>query len=293
MNELIADASPEKDLFLDMFIRDLTLEDSILDLVDNSIDSIISERSIDVSEALEPVTTNLVSPHSARATVKPAAINITLNDEHFRIVDNCGGISVDDARREVFRFGHPRDAKVGQLGVYGIGLKRAIFKIGNSITIESRTATEGFRMAINVSEWSKNRKWELPFEVIDGTGNPLTAGTSITIEAFRPEVVERVRSGRLEGHLTEMIGRTYCLFLDRYVKLTLNGHKVEPDYIPLGSSKETTVAKELFQDNGVTVTIYAGLAARDKEGRWQAADAGWYVACNGRLVVGIPLSRVP
>jgi len=285
MNGLIADASPEKHLFLEMFIRDLTLEDSILDLVDNSIDSLIRERNISVSEALEPVATNPDLPRAAQATMKPATINITLNDKYFQIVDNCGGISIDDAKREVFRFGHPKEAKVGQLGVYGIGLKRAIFKIGNDITIESKTAREGFKMVIDVTKWSEKREWELPFEVIDGTGGPSIAGTSITIRAFRPEVAERLRSGRLEGNLKEMIARTYCLFLDRYVEVTLNEHKIEPDYIPLGSSTEANVAKEVFEDNGVTVTIYAGLAARDEEGRWQAADAGWYVACNGRLVV--------
>jgi len=217
--------------------------------------------------------------------MEPASIKITFTDKYFHVEDNCGGISVEDAKDEVFRFGHSKGAKVGQLGVYGVGLKRALFKIGNDITIESKTVKEGFKMIIDVPKWSEKRKWKLPFEVIDGTGDSSIAGTSITIKAFRPEVAERLRSGTLEGHLKEMIARTYCLFLDRYVEVTLNGHIIEPDYIPLGSSTEVTVAKEAFEDNGVTVTIYAGLAARDKEGRWQAADAGWYVACNGRLVV--------
>ncbi len=285
MSELIADASPEKHLFLEMFIRDLTVEDSILDLVDNSIDSLIRERNIDVSEALEPLGSNRDSSGAARAKMEPASINITFNDKYFHVEDNCGGISVEDAKEEVFRFGHSKAAKVGQLGVYGIGLKRALFKIGNDITIESKTVREGFKMVIDVPKWSDDRRWELPFEVIDGTGDPSVAGTSITIKSFRPEVAERLRSGTLEGHLKGMIARTYYLFLNRYVNVTLNGYEIEPDSIPLGSSTEVTIAKEVFEDNGVTVIIYAGLAARDEDGQWRAADAGWYVACNGRLVV--------
>lgn len=54
MSELVADARPTKELFLEMFVRDLSLEDCILDLVDNSIDSLIRIRDIDVSEALLP-----------------------------------------------------------------------------------------------------------------------------------------------------------------------------------------------------------------------------------------------
>lgn len=282
MNNLQANASPEKHLFLEMFIRDLTLEDSVLDLVDNSIDSLIRERNIDVSEALVPLESDV---DSLVTKIEPASIDITFNDKCFHIEDNCGGISIKDATEEVFRFGHSKGAKVGQLGVYGIGLKRAIFKIGNHITIMSKKVDEGFRMVIPVPEWSDDPNWTLPMEVIDGTGDPAVAGTSITIKSYRAEVAEKLRSGRFEGHLKEMIARTYCFFLDRYVIVTLNGHKIEPDYIPLGSSPEVNVAKEEFEDNGVTVTMYAGLAARGEDGQWRAADAGWYVACNGRLVV--------
>lgn len=282
MNNLQANASPEKHLFLEMFIRDLTLEDSVLDLVDNSIDSLIRERNIDVSEALVPLESDV---DSLVTKIEPASIDITFNDKCFHIEDNCGGISIKDATEEVFRFGHSKGAKVGQLGVYGIGLKRAIFKIGNHITIMSKKVDEGFRMVIPVPEWSDDPNWTLPMEVIDGTGDPAVAGTSITIKSYRAEVAEKLRSGRFEGHLKEMIARTYCFFLDRHVIVTLNGHKIESDYIPLGSSPEANVAKEEFEDNGVTVTMYAGLAARGEDGQWRAADAGWYVACNGRLVV--------
>jgi len=284
MSSLQANANPEKHLFLEMFIRDLSLEDSILDLIDNSIDSLVRERNINVSEALAPLENNDGKKGSV-TKIEPASININFNEKYFHIEDNCGGISIRDATEEVFRFGHPKGAKVGQLGVYGIGLKRAIFKIGNHITIESRTADEGFKMVIPVPEWSEDPSWTLPMEATEGTGDSATAGTSITIKSYRPEVAERLRSGRLEGHLQEMIARTYCYFLDRYVIVTLNGHRIGPDYIPLGSSSEVNVAKEAYEDNGVNVTIYAGLAARGEDGQWRAVDAGWYVACNGRLVV--------
>jgi hypothetical protein len=284
MTSLQANASPEKHLFLHMFTRDLTLEDSVLDLIDNSIDSLIKHRNIDVSEALVPIESSSDKEDTLQKS-EPASIKIVFNDKYFHVEDNCGGISIRDAVEEVFRFGHSMEAKVGQLGVYGIGLKRAIFKIGNHITITSKTAEEGFRMVIPVPEWSENPSWTLPMEVIEGTGDPAVAGTSIDITSFGKEISERIKSGIFEGHLKEMIARTYCLFLNRYVIVTLNEHIIEPDYIPLGFSEEVTVAKEVFSDNGVTVTMYAGLAARGEDREWRQVDAGWYVACNGRLVV--------
>jgi hypothetical protein len=44
---LQADATPTKRFFIDNLTRDLTLEDAILDLVDNSIDAFVRTHSAD------------------------------------------------------------------------------------------------------------------------------------------------------------------------------------------------------------------------------------------------------
>lgn len=281
MKTMEADASPTKELFMEMFIRDLSLEDSILDLVDNSIDSLIKNQNVDVSDALLPGGGGEVGTGKHRLAI----IEISYEPGRFRIRDRCGGISVKDAVNEVFRFGHSEEVERGQLGVYGIGLKRAIFKIGNDIIIESRTADDGFNMHISVPQWAKDPSWKFPLEVTEGTGNVETAGTSITIKSFRQEVAARMRSGTFEANLREMIARTYSLFLDKYVACAVNGRKVQPKLIHFGYSEAANVAKEEITEGNVKVTIYAGLAARGGDREWQAAEAGWYVACNGRLVV--------
>lgn len=281
MKTMEADASPTKELFMEMFIRDLSLEDCILDLVDNSIDSLIKNQNVDVSDALLPGGSGEVEKGKQRLAI----IEISYEPGRFRIRDSCGGISVKDAVEEVFRFGHSEDVERGQLGVYGIGLKRAIFKIGNEIIIESRTADDGFNMYISVPEWAKSPDWKFPLEVTGGTGDVETAGTSITIKSFRSEVATRMRSGTFEANLRDMIARTYGLFLNKYVAVAVNGRKVEPKVINFGYSEAVNIAKEELTEGNVKVTIYAGLAARGGGGEWQTAEAGWYVACNGRLVV--------
>jgi hypothetical protein len=281
MKTMEADASPTKEVFLEMFIRDLSLEDCVLDLVDNSIDSLIKNRNVDVSDALLPGGGDEVEKGKHRLPI----IEIYYEPGKFRIRDNCGGISVKDAVEEVFRFGHSEGAERGQLGVYGIGLKRAIFKIGAEIAIESRTAGDGFNMHISVPQWAENPDWKFPLEVTKGTGDVETAGTLITIKSFRPEVTTRIRSGTFEANLRDMIARTYSLFLDKYVAVAVNGRRVEPKVINFGYSEAVNVAKEELTEGDVKVTIYAGLAARGVSGEWQTAEAGWYISCNGRLVV--------
>jgi hypothetical protein len=47
-----ANAYPRKHFFLEMFTRDISLEDCVLDLIDNSIDGLVRTRRINVSSSL-------------------------------------------------------------------------------------------------------------------------------------------------------------------------------------------------------------------------------------------------
>src|SRR5215469_14732783 len=119
-----ADAFPRKRFFIDMFTRDIALEDCILDLVDNSIDALIRTRELDLEDAVL----------SNRRAGKTATISIAISPKQISITDDCGGIPLQKAQHEVFNFGHSlkgfKDLTDRGLGAYGIGLKRAIFKMG-------------------------------------------------------------------------------------------------------------------------------------------------------------------
>ena len=47
MTEQMANAYPKKKFFVDMFTRDISLEDCLLDLIDNSIDGLIRSKQLD------------------------------------------------------------------------------------------------------------------------------------------------------------------------------------------------------------------------------------------------------
>lgn len=122
---------PTKDLFLDTLTKDVTITDAILDLVDNAIDGYTRH---DIGER--------------------RSIDLKLSKARFLIRDNCGGIDVESARNEVFRFGIVRGGK-HSLGVYGIGLKRSMFKLGSEIVFSSDDGNDYFRVDIDVEEWKK------------------------------------------------------------------------------------------------------------------------------------------
>ena len=279
-----ANATPTKRFFVEMITRDISLEDAILDLIDNSIDSFIRTRGVELSAATL-LETDLPVLTDKQGKPVLAAVTVELRSDGFRIEDKTGGISRKKAQDEVFRFGAPGDRDHASLGVYGIGLKRAIFKLGRHIRITSRTVDEGFEIHLDAKTWQENPDdWTIPMEFIDGVGSVEEAGTVIEISELYPNVKARITDGTAERRLFKHIGETYPYFLGRMVTVALNGVTVPATEIPLGRSEDVTPSVLYDRQNGVKVTLVSGLADRAK-GDWNTDRAGWYVLCNGRVVV--------
>jgi hypothetical protein len=280
MNDTV-NATPTKRLFIKMLTRDLSLEDVILDLVDNAIDSACRKQKVDLTAAA------LLRAKSHKTFPKPKAnIEITFDQESFVIEDTCGGISVLDAKNTVFRFGKTNEDDRGALSVYGIGLKRAVFKLGQRIEIDSRTDKEGFRVTIDTEKWmaddeTESPDWSLPLEPAQGASSRHPAGTTIRVKKLNSEVRGRFKDDTFDSRLRRIVSNTYALFLERFVTLKINGLVVKPSELPLASSKEINTGIDRFSRHDVDVDLLAGITTRP----YRTEQAGWYVFCNGRVVV--------
>ncbi len=149
-----ANALPSKRFFVNMLVRDIELKDAILDLLDNCVDGILRSRRPDLSQP---------KPYAGcRATIALCA-------DGFRIADNCGGIPFQVAKDKAFAIGNPdpitgEDA-VATVGMYGIGMKRAIFKFGESALVRSYSDIP-FEVRIDRG-WLGNDAWSnLPMTVL-------------------------------------------------------------------------------------------------------------------------------
>ncbi len=71
-----------------------------------------------------------LSPH------KTFVIDLQINATQVVISDNASGISADDLEKRVLRFGQRADRTHG-IGFYGVGLNRALFKLGAKIRLET------------------------------------------------------------------------------------------------------------------------------------------------------------
>jgi len=102
-------AAPAKRFFIEMLTRDIRLEDAILDLIDNAIDSVIRNQKINLANVVTSLWDNNENNEIDHW------VKIQIDDESFSIEDNCGGIDVADAEEYVFRFGSdekPKDSRL-------------------------------------------------------------------------------------------------------------------------------------------------------------------------------------
>jgi len=235
-----ASAEVRKQFFVDMFTRDISLEDCVLDLIDNSIDSYLLKHGISIAQLI-------FGPDPSGAKREPGKIDVTCDQHQIKVVDRCGGIPRKKAMDEIFCFGHGRDDEAGKLGAYGVGMKRALFKIGNKFDIVSRTAEEGFEVSLTVDDWAKKEDWRVPIKFVGGANSESQAGSTITISELREEVALRIREGGVPRNILNDAATTYPYFLNQCVKLGINGTDVSPKAIALGESDGVvTAARENF-----------------------------------------------
>ena len=200
LDELMADeeqeinAEPTKSFFVDMLVRDIALEQAILDLLDNCVDGAkrLSEGSGDFTDK---------------------NIRIAFSSDEFAIWDNCGGFSRSIARDYAFRFGRAAGARSTphSIGQFGVGMKRALFKFGKWFRVDSATADEQWAVEVDVPVWELEDGWTFPWADTDSVNvSSDKPGTNIVVKKLRPAgLVHRTSKTRLLGLSNQSTANSY------------------------------------------------------------------------------------
>lgn len=263
--QIQADASATRDFFVDMIVRDISVDDAILDLIDNAVDA--------------------ASADSKKDRLEDYLIDVTIRPDIFRIDDNCGGIPVGIARNYAFRFGRPKDFTPNTLiGEFGIGMKRAIFRLGQNFLIESATPNSQFTVEVDIEQWREEEAdWTFPMRVEDV---PLkSAGTKIEVRNLHAYVKELFSQENYARRMRADAMERYAQAIEKGLGIVLNKESVNVASHELLSGAGITPEhwEEMLESRGHTVKlrIIAGIGPE----RRPREESGWYVYCNGRLVL--------
>ena len=259
---------PTKGLFIDMLTRDISLIPAIVDLVDNSTDGARRIRGT--------------------GDFKGLWVRLEVDEQRFMISDNCGGMPVEIARLYAFRFGRDPEAEQTKhsVGQFGVGMKRAIFKMGEKFKVESKTAHSQFVVEHDIRKWAeKPDDWDFRFKSLRDEGVVESKrGTVIQVTALKNDVAASFRNPNWVTELKMELRTRLQESISSGLTVTLNGIPVTADPLKLLNDQRLVPAfKEIVFDHfgtPVTVRIWCGLGPSE-----DATVAGWHVFCNGRLLL--------
>lgn len=266
---------PTKELFVHVLTRDIRLEDAVLDLVDNCIDG---------AKRLHP---------GEQERFDGNWVKIELGVDKFSISDNCGGIPVDTARHYAFRFGRdPKMAKTpNSIGQFGVGMKRALLRFGRHFTVSSTTDTEHFEVAVDVDKWLEKPDWHFEFSEIRSPHHSEKPGTTIEVTMLTRDASARFPVAEFGTELINQLEKNAQEYLARGLTIEVNNTPVIGRPFQLLFDDSMVPAKRTktyFADT--EAPVYAEFISG--VGESAPMEAGWYVACNGRVVLSADQSRV-
>ena len=281
-DKLTINALPTKELFISILVRDVTLRDAIGDLVDNSVDGALRLRPDGNYEGLY------------------IKIDFDAKKNYFSITDNCGGLPAVIARNYAFRFGRPEDAIPTEhsVGIFGIGMKRALFRLGKKFSVTSTAQDSYFEMNVDVEEWKAlddddgDAIWEFKFnELRENIAQKYPVeerGTTITVTDLHEGVLNTFQVDTDITKLREELQREHLYSIDKGLKIYVNDVLLQAQELQLLYSSDFKTAHWSHQKSPVKAEIYAGISNKEQYGD----NGGWYVFCNKRLILGPDQSPV-
>lgn len=301
-------AVPVKRFFVDMLTRDIDLDGAILDLIDNCVDGAL--RSIKERGDVR-------SPDQQYSGFWA---EILIDPDKFSIKDNCGGISKKVAKEYAFKFGREdvdRDSGIATVGLYGIGMKRAIFKIGSSAIIKTKNKSEQYSVEFTKNWIEDGDNWDLLIE--DSVHNDITSDGSIIEVTELKEHIKIEFSNSLNSYadrLIKSISNNYSFLIKKGFSVKVNGIPVpqKTSTLQIGENafEGSGIAPYFYEaeSDGVSIFLIMGFYAKfpklvedddaiDDEGDAEFAEsmerskynAGWTVVCNDRVILSNDISE--
>ena len=183
-------------------------------------------------------------------------------------------------------------------------MKRAVFKLGNSIRVHStysdrskKSGLASFIVEINVLQWldDPDPVWDFDIQDAEPAANP---GVTIVVGDLHEETKSQFGSPDFIAQLHGVLERDYLLPVLRGLRVTLNDRGVAVREPLIRAGGLIRAMRSSYEDGAVRVEMFAGMAASppdDAEPELESradTSSGWYVLCNGRAVVSADRSEL-
>lgn len=185
----------------------------IAELVDNSIDAFLSEKTAQDREKKISVTWTSDSVGSAARTIE--------------VTDNASGMSMEQLQNAV-RAGYTSNDPIDNLGLFGMGFNIATARLGEETVILStrKGDAEWLGVKIDFQKLVSSKKFDAP--VIRKTkSNPDECGTKITISKLKTGILGELSNK--ESEIRQRLELVYTpLLSNQDIAITVKGKQLRP-----------------------------------------------------------------
>lgn len=264
---------------------DISVLESILDLIDNSIDA---ARDVLLSSGVDFDKYGLPNSYSG------FKIHIRLDQKSICIFDNCGGIDEETLKTRALKIADSSNHKFG-IGHYGIGLKRALLKFGRDYAMSSDDGYTAIKMKFSSQMIGKD---SITGDVYKTVGK---RNTLFIVSGIKPDVIKDIERNEWFKRAVEILNVRYAVYTSKGFKISVSNPYFKSferiqGYIPsLRKDCAIKLDKALLEIDGVRAFIDYGVHEkyyfRSEKNHSVSANTdltqefGLYFICNDRVIV--------
>lgn len=267
----------DADFLLDGILQDISGVECLFDLIDNAVDAC----RVKVGTGR---TDRLGLPRSYRGT----RVQVDLTEDQIAVSDNGAGVSRAELQDDVLVVGR-RTKGFGLIGKYGIGLKRALLKLGDEYCFATHVDGSPYSIQFGRGQLTLDQRHSV---VAHQAEKDWKLTTRVAISSLTHAGRNELAHADVQQLLVEL-GFRYGLLLRKGLKLRVNRFEVV-DQLPKtrgADSPIATVSRPIaVESRTVTVAAETGTHADYRfsiEGKGRvrsAAEYGLYISFNDRVV---------
>lgn len=275
----------ERQYVFDILTSDISVADCLLDLIDNSVDA--ARRDIGVKAGQSGLPDSYAGYE----------VSLHLSTDGVEIIDNCQGMEEHLLASKAFRLG-ARHVQQFSIGIYGVGLIRAFWKLGDEGELLTDTGSDAYKLSFSKKIIQSEDKTIIPANGYPSGGNKLN---HLIISSLTADAKLDIGDTEWIKYFKDKVRRVFGLCIRKGLSITVNGDRI-PEFGPRIRTEigELSNSRSLFTTDGVRVDIQVGVHEAYKftgeEGHSAAKNGditrefGWYVVCNDRIVLIADLS---
>ena len=157
--------------------------------------------------------------------------------------------------------------------------------MGKVFCVESRHGEDHFIVDVDVDKWNEksdedSTSWDFNYEDCHDDERLKEDGTFIRVKNLNEGVKEKFGDAAFISSMQESIRRMLNFSLEKGITIKLNDEKISGTIIEILQSDNVSPYIKCGEIQGVKFRIFAGLGDVGVTNK-----SGWYIYCNGRLVL--------